>query len=541
MKYVSKRAIGAIVAVVAIGLSSGCASGDSDARSGTPTSESDSVVVDAPVGELAGVSTEAGNRFLGIPYAQAPIDDLRWRPPQPVARWQGVRDATEFGPRCAQAKTNGGDAVDNEDCLSVNVFTPANDSTKPRPVLFWIHGGGFTSGSDSQYDGSALARTNDIVVVTINYRLGFLGFLDVPGMKDGGERNFGLLDQQAALHWTRDNVAAFGGDPGRVTIMGSSAGGHSVCAQLASPSAKGLFHGAIIESGGCPSHSEDEAVKDGMNFAVEAGCTDAGSVTNCLRSKSSQELVDASANFRGILTGPLPIAGTPELPVPPSEAVDSGRFNNVPILIGSTRNETRSWAKPFVDATREVYETEIRKEFGDNADDVLIRYPYDSYRGKYAATYALGDVWTDSGVFYGLGGCQDRKLAHRFAEQQPRTYSYRFDGENRPVDGSEEFVPGSAHSSEKPYLWPNDTTAAFSADQLKLSQAMTEYWGAFVNNADPNVTDQAPWTETSSGNIMSLRTGAASALITDEQFTSDHNCDMWDRLSYPWLDYNPAP
>lgn len=530
--------IATISAVVIV--STGCSTTDNEPDTAGGTSDSVPKTVVAPAGDIQGGATESGHRFLGIPYAQAPVGDLRWRPPVPATQWDGVRDATEFGPRCAQAEGSGGDAVDNEDCLTLNVFAPSVASTEPRPVLFWIHGGGFTSGSGSQYDGSALAETNDIVVVTINYRLGFLGFLDVPGMGEGGERNFGLLDQQAAMRWTQDNIAAFGGDPNRVTIMGSSAGGHSVCAQLASPSAADLFQGAIIQSGGCPSHSKDESETDGKGFAVAAGCGDDEAVMTCLRTKNAKQLVDASANFRGILTGPLPIAGTPELPSPPSEAVRAGDFNNVPILIGSTHNETRSWAKPFVNATKEVYEAEIRKEFGQYDDEVLERYPYDSYPSSNTAVYALGDVWTDSGVFYGLGGCQDRELARLISKYQPQTYSYRFDGEDVPLDDSTDLIVGSAHSSEKPYLWPNEKNAEFTVEQQELSHDMMKYWGAFASHADPNVAGQAPWTATSSGNIMALR-GSDSALISDAQFTEDHHCDLWDRIEYSWLDYNPAP
>ena len=529
--------IATISAVVAA--SSGCATNDSTSDISEATSGSRSITVDAPAGVVEGVASDTGNEFLGIPYAQAPIGDLRWQPPVPAAPWDGVRDATEFGPPCAQAAKGGADAIDNEDCLSLNVYTPSGESTEPRPVMFWIHGGGFTSGSGDQYDGSALAETNDLVVVTINYRLGFLGFLDVPGMT-GGERNFGLLDQQAAMRWTRDNIAAFGGDPNRVTIFGSSAGGHSVCAHLASPSAAGLFQGAIIQSGGCPSHSRAEAMTDSKNFAAENGCVDTDAVMSCLRTKTGEQLTAASAKFSGILTGPLPIAGAPDLPVPPSDAVRSGNFNNVPILIGSTRNETRSWAKPFADATEQMYETEIRKEFGPNADEVLVRYPYDSYPSTNTATYALGDVWTDSGVFYGLGGCQDRELARRISEYQPQTYSYRFDGENTPLDDAADLIVGSAHSSEKPYLWPSEKTEAFTDDKRELSHDMMRYWGAFAANSDPNVAGQAPWTATSSGSFMSLH-GNDSGVISDAQFTEDHHCDLWDRIEYPWLTYNPAP
>ncbi|MDT9664905.1 carboxylesterase family protein [Rhodococcus qingshengii] len=540
LRFISGRYLVALAAgLAAAAACTACTSSGADSLQ--PSSDPRPLVVSTTLGTVEGSATGTSNEFLGIPYAAAPTGDLRWQPPVPAKSWEGVREATEFGPRCAQASGNGGQSVDNEDCLNLNVFTPAAASSSVLPVMFWIHGGGFTSGSGSQHDGSALAEINNMVVVSINYRLGFLGFLDVPGMSEGGERNFGLLDQQAAMRWTQDNIAAFGGDPTRITIAGESAGGHSVCAQLASPAAAGLFHGAIIQSGGCPSHTLEEATTDGKNFATAAGCPDPESMMTCLRTKSSQELLDASTNFRGILTGPLPIAGTPELPTAPQEAVRSGQFNNVPILIGSTRDETRAWAQPFADATKNVYEGEIRKEFGQNADAVLAHYPYDSYPGTYTATYALGAVWTDSGVFYGLGGCQDRGLARQFSVHQPRTYSYRFDGENAPTDGSTEFVSGSAHATELPYLWPSEKSAQFTAEKQELSHTMMKYWGAFAANANPNVAGQAQWPETASGNIMTLQLGSGSTAITDDQFTADQHCDLWDQIDYSWLDYNPTP
>lgn len=534
---VQRYAVAVAAALAVAAVSTACTSSEIDSlhSSSAPTP----VLVSTTSGKLAGSTTGGSNQFLGIPYAAAPVGDLRWQPPAPAPLWEGIRDATKFGARCAQPSGYGGESVD-EDCLNLNVFTPATATDASLPVMFWIHGGGFTTGSGSQHDGSMLAELNNMIVVSINYRLGSLGFLDVPGMREGGERNFGLLDQQAAMRWTHDNIAAFGGDPTRVTIAGESAGGHSVCAQLASPSAAGLFSGAIIQSGGCPSHTMDEAATDGKDVAAEVGCFDAEAMMACLRTKTSQELLDASANFRGILTGPLPIAGTPELPIAPLEAVRSGRFNNVPILIGSTRDETREWAMPFADASKEVYAAEIRKEFGNNADAVLAQYPFESFPSSNTATYALGKVWTDSGVFYGLGGCQDRKLASQFTARQPQTYSYRFDGEDAATDGATDVVSGSAHGTELAYLWPDQVSEQFTTAKQELSHTMMKYWGAFVTNANPNVLGQAEWPDTASGHIMTLQQGRNSTAITGAQFTADHHCDLWDQIDPSWLDYDPT-
>ncbi|GAA4632912.1 carboxylesterase family protein [Actinoallomurus vinaceus] len=491
-------------------------------------------------GAVEGAAVDGIDRLLGIPYAAPPVGGLRWQPPAPAAKWSGVRSATGYGSRCPQAATDSSVGM-NEDCLYLNVYTPTKRTNRPLPVLFWIHGGGFMSGSGDLYDGSTIARTNNIVVVTINYRLGVLGFLDVPGLSERGGGNYGLLDQEAALRWTQRNIAAFGGDPSRVTIAGESAGGHSVCALLASPPAHGLFGGAIIQSGGCPSHTVAHATAKGETFAAAAGCSDSATRATCLRAKSSSELLTAGKDFGGILTGPLPVAGVPELSVAPDVAVRSGRFNNVPIVIGATRDEVRQWALPFANATQVQYERAIRQEYGAHADEVLARYPYSAYESPYRATYALGAVWTDSSVFYGLGGCQYQSLAGRFATRQPRTFFYEFDDPHPPVLGSMPpgFDSGAPHASELAYLWPSAASKSLTPAQQELSQAMVRYWGAFVRNANPTAGGQADWPSYRSGKLMSLLPGDGSHAVTSAAYSTQHKCTLWNRISYNWLPDNP--
>ena len=229
---------------------------------------------------MRGVVAADHRLFAGIPYAAPPVGPLRWQPTRNrAAPWPGVRDATGFGPRCMQDL--GGDLElgrqTDEDCLSLNVWTPRADSQQPRPVMVWIHGGAFINGSGGIYDARRLAARGDIVVVTINYRLGALGFLAHPALGAPGQvGNYGLADQQAALRWVRDNIAAFGGDPGKVTIAGESAGGMSVCDHLVAPGSRGLFRAAIIQSGPCQAQV---ALPDAQNalsvdYAADAGCAD---------------------------------------------------------------------------------------------------------------------------------------------------------------------------------------------------------------------------------------------------------------------------
>jgi len=404
--------------------------------------------------------------------------------------------------------------------------------------MFYIHGGGFSYGSGRWQDGSLLAEENGIVVVTINYRLGAFGFLNLPGLSSGGAGNYGLLDQVAALRWVHRNIGAFGGDPQRVTIAGLSAGGHSVCALLASPRTTGLFDGAVIQSGGCPSHTVAESTADGRAFAQAAGCTAPDTAVACLRAKDGETLLRSSRGFvGGILSGPLPTAGVPELPIAPDKAVRSGRFNNVPIMIGSTRDEVRQWAAPFADATPAQYEAALRATYGEHASEVLAHYPLDPADGRYAAAYALGAAWTDSSVFYGLGGCEYAQLARTFARQQPRTFMYRFDDRTVPAGAPlPGFDSGAPHGSDSAYIWPSNTV--LNDQQERLSMEIVRYLGEFVKSGRPQVRGQANWPSVRTGRVMSQRLGG-SETISRRAFDADHNCGLWDSIDYPWLPVDP--
>src|SRR4051812_24518459 len=214
------------------------------------------VTTTTPLGALEGVDLEGCERYAGIRYARAPVGDLRFRAPQPVEPWEGVYDATRFGPSAPQPPPLAGSIIaigdlhTDEDCLFVNVYTPATDTGR-RPVMVWIHGGAYTMGSGDMYDGRSLVRRGDVVVVTLNYRLGVLGWLAVDHLDSSlaGSGNNGIRDQIEALRWVRDNISSFGGDPANVTVFGESAGGGSIGALLAAPDADGLFHKAIVESG----------------------------------------------------------------------------------------------------------------------------------------------------------------------------------------------------------------------------------------------------------------------------------------------------
>ena len=296
-----------------------------------------------PVQGLAADGIDGIDVFRGIPFAAPPVGALRWREPQPAEKWTAVRQATAAGPSCIQQRgmslENGGDPGKlDEDCLYLNVFSPHLERTARLPVMVWIHGGAlvFGSGGLPIYDGSALA-SRDVVVVTINYRLGALGFFSHPGLDreiSGGPVNFGLLDQIAALRWVRSNIAAFGGDPARVTIAGQSAGAQSVLALMASPLTAGLFSGAIAQSPyGIPSHSRSKAQETGVALAVAVGLAGAQASAASLRSIPADQLAERG---KKLSLAPSFIVGDEVVPVPLLEAFQKGREHAVPLVIGST-------------------------------------------------------------------------------------------------------------------------------------------------------------------------------------------------------------
>src|SRR5215468_3655441 len=289
-------------------------------------------------GAVRGLANGAVKEFLGIPYAAPPVGALRWQPPQPAASWSGVRDATQFAPHCPQSASPFGQASTSEDCLYLNVFTPSHQQAGSHfPVMVWIHGGALVTGESNDYDPTALA-TDGVTVVTINYRLGALGFLAHPALADssGQSGDYGLMDQQAALRWVQSNIAAFGGDPQNVTVFGESAGGLSTLSQVASPQASGLFERAIVESGSYNLTQASLAAAEaaGAAFAAKAGC--ASQTAACLRSLPVSTIL-ASENTAGY----TPNLNSEVLPQTLGTAFSTGAFNRVPIINGTNHDEWR--------------------------------------------------------------------------------------------------------------------------------------------------------------------------------------------------------
>lgn len=498
------------------------------------SAQTDSIVVATDKGPVVGVRGETMNKFLGIPYAKPPVGNLRWQPPQPVARWHGLRDATQFASHCPQGASPFGLPSDTEDCLYLNVYAPNHkgerqDAPHKHPVMVWIHGGALFLGESDDYNPIKLVQNEDVVVVTINYRLGFLGFLAHPALtaESGGSGNYGLMDQQAALAWVQRNIRHFGGDPNNVTIFGESAGGLSVHSHLASPKSAGLFHKAIIQSGAYALDQPTQAVADAGGAARMAtlGCADPTDAA-CLRALPVETLLanQGSAGFVPNIDGNV-------LTQSIRSALASGQFNKVPVLQGSTHDEWRLFValqNEFVSGpmTAAQYPTVIANFLqvppAQAAFFANVLYPLAAYSSPSVAFGALG---TD--VVFACGA----RTSNRLLSQHVSTYAYEFNDPNPP----QLFLPpvsfpyGAYHASEIQYVLgvrPNVPAPAMTADQAGLSDIMVSYWGRFAKNGNPNSRHTPDWAP------YSVATDTVQSLVPPNpvpktDFAVDHKCAVW--------------
>ncbi len=456
-------------------------------------------LVDAPAGPVRGADDHGISVFKGIPYAQAPVGDLRWKPPVAVPKWNGERPATDFGPACVQPQggpPNVYSAADkmpvSEDCLSLNVWQPTG--ARKAPVLVWIHGGALVGGSSREpmYDGRQLADRG-VVVVSINYRLGVLGWLAHPALSaettEGISGNYGLLDQIAALRWVKANIAAFGGDPGNVTVAGESAGGLSVMYLMASPAARGLFNRAIAQSAYMISTPELSKGAFGAPAAEAVGQFVAKSLDvpdiASLRAVDAQELTDRAAKL-----GFAPF-GTVDGALLPRQLVDTferGEQARVPLLAGFNQGEIRSLMAlaPKPPGNADEYEAQIRERYGDLADEFLRLYPASDFRESIIA--ASRDAL--------YGWTAERLVRNQTAIGQP-SFLYLFDHGYPAMD---EAGLHAFHASELPYVFgtPARTTPRWprvpdTARERALSDAMIDYWTTFARSGAPVARKSPAW------------------------------------------------
>ena len=493
-------------------------------------------------GVVIGSRTDGVNEFLGIPYAAPPVGVRRWKPPRAYGLFPGfLLQATQFGSECTQA--GGG----SENCLFLNVYTPQSEfgdgGGSGLPVMVWIHGGGLVNGSSDPYDPKRLVK-NGVILVTINYRLGYLGFFAQSAID--AERhlkgNYGLMDQQFALKWVRRNIEGFGGDPDRVTIFGESAGGQSVYAHLASPLAAGLFSGAIAESGSYAEFQDyfsyvitlaegettgSNGVPSGAAIAASVGCT--SQKASCLRA------VPASTMVAGEPFPVYPFVDGTLLTQTISAAFASGEFNQVPVISGTNHDEYRLFVAEDYDfrgnpiLTSAEYDTAVAALWGSSlGPPVLALYPFASYP---FGGEALGASGTD-----GIFSCPARN-ADQLLSNFVTTYAYEFNDENAPPSQSAfggllTFPLGAYHTAELQYLFKGVNVfglpVALSPKQMRLSNAMISYWTQFAKTGDPNSSGEPVWSpySASSDEFQSL---IPPKPVVESNFDTGHQCStFWD-------------
>ncbi|MER6946158.1 carboxylesterase family protein [Nonomuraea sp. NPDC000554] len=481
----------------------------------------DPAVVRTDAGAVRGEVTGAYRLFRGIRYATA----VRWDAPRPAKAWQGVRDATKPGAMCPQVGSDYAPTrSENEDCLYLNVTTPAKKATK-RPVMVWIHGDG-ALGAGHFSDARKLAAKGT-VVVTINYRLGVFGGFGYPGLRNSG--TFGLQDQQEALRWVRRNAAAFGGDPGNVTVFGVSYGAMAIGGQLTSPGARGLFQRAIMQSGeammdmpansmgpGIPAspsfawRPEAEVAAMGRQYAQRLGCSDLA----CLRALPVKKIL-AVPYIMNVFQ--VYAYGNDVLPSSPAEALREGRFHRVPVLAGATRDEHRMFVGMNYDVQGESpdYPKLVREAFGDKADQILRKYPEKRYKSP---SLAWAAVLTDR--MWARATHEQNTLLARHVP----VYGYEFADRRAPM-----FLPleadfdwGAYHAADLPYLFA-DPKARFTPAQEELSDRMTAYWAAFARTGNPNTSGLPAWPRVGRGTLS-----LAPHAIRTVDYAAEHRLAFWN-------------
>ena len=506
-------------------------------------------------GPVCGVTADGVTSYLGIPYAAPPVGALRWEPPARVTPWTTTFQATAPGNICPGPSSPGGPTVGSEDCLNLNVQVPADSGASSLPVMVEIHGGGFLLPIGPP-DGSHLVQAGHVIVVGMNYRLGILGFM---ANKDLGPHSgdYGLQDQQASLRWVLANVARFGGDPNNVTILGQSAGGASVCDQVVSPAASGLFQRGISESGfynsavgpnavweaaDCKSQipTETQAQHAGAAFAAKIGCGAAADVVGCLRAVPVPTLIaDAGQLLDPTAGGTIaPIINGTILPMSAGKAFATGHVNNVGVMIGIDRDEINGGGSNSAPApvanTPAQYRELVRQKYGKLAPSVFALYPLSRFPTP-SPYIAYRTIVADADSV-----CPALVADRRLAKHIP-VYAFENDNADSPpsffvnvfLDPTK--PNGSWHIAEDPFLFPSGTST-LDPNQAAFGAQVTAQWTGYARTGNPTVSGTPRWTRYTRANpdVMSLVEAGDSALDPTDTLSLQHNCGFWDAVT-------PAP
>jgi para-nitrobenzyl esterase len=502
-------------------------------------------------GELLGRADGSVLRYRGVPYAAPPVGERRFEPPGRPPAWSGTRPATEPGARCAQAPAapdapHATGASDTEDCLTLDITVPAGTTAGARlPVLVWIHGGGFNAGAGTDTDPRRLAEAGPLVVVSVNYRLGIFGFFGLPGLEGSG--SFGLLDQRAALTWVQRNIAAFGGDPDRVTLAGQSAGADSVCSQLTSPQSAGLFHRVIMQSGECGTTNLVDVIHPGAGPAgdtwkplplLEAAGVAAANTLGCPTPPGDQDPDAVLACLRALPTAQLvggagyywsPATGTATLPRRPSDIVlNRDARPGVPVLAGTTRDEGTLFTVAFFDRagaplTDAGFRALLAAAAGARAEEAG-----ELYRtvGR-SPGRAWSDVITDRA--YACPGL----VNYRALAARGPLYAYELTDPAAPspyVGLPAGLAGGSPHGAEMPYLFdlvPGQPQ--LTPTQQALATELVNRWARFAATGDPNTGTSTEWPQwTGEGRLLTIAgPGPGTTVTPAATFATVHRCALW--------------
>ncbi len=499
-------------------------------------------VVVTPYGAVEGSTDGEVDAFLGIPFAAPPVGPLRWQPPRPPGPWDGTLAATAWPPPCPQKGPDDG-VVGAEDCLYLNVWAPSGAAPGSLPVLVFLHGGGNVQGSTSVgqmgtrlYEGDLLALRGRVVVVTTQYRLGVLGFLVHPALSTasatGTSGNYGLLDQQAALRWVRDAIGPFGGDPGRVMLFGESAGATDTLMQLASPLAAGLFARALLESGGDQARSLEQRTVEGLRIAEALGCPDPATAGSCLLERTPEELVRVLDGLGGsdVTSGGLvrtPVGPTVDglvLPERPTRALEAGRFNHVPLVIGANADETRLWVPELGEAAYELLVRGLLAPWGPGtADRALELYPVGP--GGYPTGTEAWAAMTGDFQFV----CPSRRFAAAAAGSQAEpVFRYFF---SQRLSGDLLSPYGTFHGLELFFVFQRlerlDLYAPTRED-LDLERSILELWTSFATTGIPSSTGTPDWPAYDPATDPYLELGTPTGV---HEGLRTERCDFWDELT----------
>jgi len=501
-------------------------------------------------GPIRGFTKNGVNFFLGIPYAAPPIGDLRWRPPQPAQRWQGLRDATEYASTCPQVTELGafaGPTSVNEDCLYLNVFsTGSGHAGQKKPVIVWIYGGANEDGESNDYDGSKLATGGPLgtptVVVTINYRIGILGFFSNPAINAEGHLavNYGILDQQAALKWVQQNIAAFGGDPSNITLGGQSAGANNTQANMVSPYAKGLFQRAILQSYPVTSWlTADAALTRGTNFGVASGCPGASaSAAKCLRNLSAARVLQlqGTPNTTTPYLAQITVDGN-VVPFQADDAWKSGKFNKMPIMTGNVHDEgnftigiNEYFSSPQAPMSAEQFNAAV-------TGAAAAQYPLSNYASPALAYNAYGSDST---------ACTTLHVIREWATDVP-VYAYEFNYQKAPYHFPQMpgYTPLATHTIDIQFLFPGyhggilgvnldqatGQPREIGGDEVKLSDQLVAAWTNFAKTGNPNGSGNSPWPQFTQGaqKFFSQNLPSSSVYAADA-YATDHKCAYWNAV-----------